>query len=174
MNNPIIAPENLVYEKSKLIKDNVMHYCPGCSHGTVHHIIAEVIEEMGMEDKAMGVAPVGCAVFIYKYIDVDFAESAHGRAPALATAMKRLRPDNKLVFNLPGRRRSGRHWYRRNHPCLQQGRKHCHHFHQQWNLWNDRRANGPHHPERHEDFHLSLRKKRSLKRLSTQNHQLAG
>lgn len=101
MNNPIIAPENLVYEKSKLIKDNVMHYCPGCSHGTVHRMIAEVIEEMGMEEKAMGVAPVGCAVFIYKYIDVDFAEAAHGRAPALATAMKRLRPD-KLVFTYQG------------------------------------------------------------------------
>jgi len=90
-----------VYEKSKLLKDNVMHYCPGCSHGTVHRMIAEVIEEMGMEDKAMGVSPVGCAVFIYKYINIDFAEAAHGRAPALATAMKRLRPD-KLVFTYQG------------------------------------------------------------------------
>ena len=100
-NNSIIAPENLVYEKSKLLKDNVMHYCPGCSHGTVHRMIAEGIEEMGMEDKAMGVSPVGCAVFIYKYINIDFAEAAHGRAPALATAMKRLRPD-KLVFTYQG------------------------------------------------------------------------
>nr|HPL06283.1 thiamine pyrophosphate-dependent enzyme [Bacteroidales bacterium] len=73
----------------------------GCSHGTVHRMIAEVIEEMGMEDKAMGVSPVGCAVFIYKYINIDFAEAAHGRAPALATAMKRLRPD-KLVFTYQG------------------------------------------------------------------------
>lgn len=97
----IIAPENLVYEKSHLVKDKTMHYCPGCNHGTIHRMIAEVIEEMGMEHKAMGVAPVGCAVFAYNYIDVDFAESAHGRAPALATAMKRLRPDC-LVFTYQG------------------------------------------------------------------------
>lgn len=101
MNENIIAPENLVYEKSKLLKDNVMHYCPGCNHGTVHRMIAEVIEEMGMENDCIGVSPVGCAVFIYKYIDVDFAEAAHGRAPAIATAMKRLNP-NKLVFTYQG------------------------------------------------------------------------
>jgi 2-oxoglutarate ferredoxin oxidoreductase subunit beta len=78
-----------------------MHYCPGCSHGTVHRIIAEVIEEMNMQEKTVGIAPVGCAVFIYNYINVDFAESAHGRAPALATAIKRLYPDH-MVFTYQG------------------------------------------------------------------------
>ena len=61
--NPIISPENIVYQKPSLLNDNDMHYCPGCSHGVVHKLIAEVIEEMGIEDKAVGVSPVGCAVF---------------------------------------------------------------------------------------------------------------
>ena len=93
----IIKPENLVYKKPALLKDVAMHYCPGCSHSTVHKIICEVIEEMGAEEYAIGVAPVGCAVFAYNYIDVDMIEAAHGRAPAVATAIKRLQPD-KLVF----------------------------------------------------------------------------
>ena len=67
----IIKPENLVYKKPTLMNDNAMHYCPGCSHGVVHKLIAEVIEEMGMEDKAVGISPVGCAVFIYNYLDID-------------------------------------------------------------------------------------------------------
>ena len=77
----IIKPENLVYKKPTLMNDNPMHYCPGCSHGVVHKLIAEVIEEMGMEDKAVGISPVGCAVFIYNYLDIDWQEAAHGRAP---------------------------------------------------------------------------------------------
>lgn len=101
MSNTIIDPSNLVYQPSSVLTDKTMHYCPGCSHGTAHRIVAEVIQEMNMQDKTLGVAPVGCAVFIYNYIDVDFAESAHGRAPALATAMKRLNPD-KLVFTYQG------------------------------------------------------------------------
>ena len=97
----IIKPENLVYKKPTLMNDNPMHYCPGCSHGVVHKLIAEVIEEMGMEDKAVGISPVGCAVFIYNYLDIDWQEAAHGRAPALATAIKRLWPD-RLVFTYQG------------------------------------------------------------------------
>ena len=93
--------ENLVYAKPKLITDNVMHYCPGCSHGVVHKIVAELIEEMGLQDRAVGVAPVGCAVFAYNYIDVDWVEAAHGRAPAIATALSRLNPDN-VVFTYQG------------------------------------------------------------------------
>lgn len=84
----IIKPENLVYQKPRLLNDNPMHYCPGCSHGVVHKLIAEVIEEMGMEEKAIGVSPVGCAVFMYNYLDIDCQEAAHGRAPALASAIK--------------------------------------------------------------------------------------
>lgn len=97
----IIRPENLVYEKPALLNDMDMHYCPGCSHGVVHKLISEVIAEMGMEDKAVGVSPVGCAVFAYRYIDIDWEEAAHGRAPAVATAIKRLWPD-RLVFSYQG------------------------------------------------------------------------
>ena len=99
--NPIISPENIVYQKPSLLNDNDMHYCPGCSHGVEHKLIAEVIEEMGMTDKAVGVSPVGCAVFAYNYIDIDWQEAAHGRAPALATGIKRLWPD-RLVFTYQG------------------------------------------------------------------------
>ena len=93
--------ENLVYAKPKLITDNVMHYCPGCSHGTVHKLIAEVIEEMGLAEKTVGSSPVGCAVFAYNYIDIDWIEAAHGRALAVATAVKRLYPQN-MVFTYQG------------------------------------------------------------------------
>lgn len=99
--NDIISPENLVYKKPELLNDTNMHYCAGCSHGVVHKLVAEVIEEMGMQEKAVGISPVGCAVFAYKYIDIDWQEAAHGRAPALATAVKRLWPD-RLVFTYQG------------------------------------------------------------------------
>ncbi|MDP4270444.1 MAG: thiamine pyrophosphate-dependent enzyme [Bacteroidota bacterium] len=97
----MINPENLVYAKPRLLNDNHMHYCPGCSHGVVHKLLAEVIEEMGLENETIGIAPVGCAVFIYNYIDIDWQEAAHGRAPALATAIKRLNP-KKMVFTYQG------------------------------------------------------------------------
>lgn len=101
MPNSIINPENLVYQKSSIMLDKAMHYCPGCSHGTAHRIVAEVIEEMDMQENTIGVAPVGCAVFMYNYLNVDFSEAAHGRAPAVATAIKRLNPE-KLVFTYQG------------------------------------------------------------------------
>lgn len=97
----IISEENLVYKKTKVLTDNVMHYCPGCGHSTTHRIIAEIIEEMGIQDKTIGVAPVGCSVFMYNYIDVDTQEAAHGRAPAVGTAIKRLWPD-RYVFTYQG------------------------------------------------------------------------
>lgn len=97
----IINPANLVYKKPSVMNDVNMHYCPGCSHGVVHKLIAEVIDEMGIQEKTIGIAPVGCAVFAYKYLDVDFQEAAHGRAPALATAVKRLLPD-RYVFTYQG------------------------------------------------------------------------
>jgi 2-oxoglutarate ferredoxin oxidoreductase subunit beta len=93
MNEEIIKAENLVYKKSNVLTDNVMHYCPGCGHGTVHRLIAEVIDEMGIQETTIGIAPVGCSVLAYNYFDVDMQEAAHGRAPALATAVKRLKPD---------------------------------------------------------------------------------
>lgn len=97
----IIKPENLVYKKPELMNDTPMHYCPGCSHGVVHKLVAEVIEEMQMEEKTIGICPVGCAVFAYRYLDIDWMEAAHGRAPALACACKRLWPD-RLVFTYQG------------------------------------------------------------------------
>ena len=97
----IMKPENLVYQKPRLMNDNSMHYCPGCSHGVVHKLIAEVIDEMGLTEKAIGISPVGCAVFMYNYLDIDCQEAAHGRAPALASAIKRLWPD-RLVFTYQG------------------------------------------------------------------------
>ena len=100
-NLDIVKPENLVYTKTKVLTDNVMHYCPGCGHGTAHRIIAEVIDEMGIQDKTIGVSPVGCSVLAYNYFDVDFQEAAHGRAPAVATAIKRLNPDC-FVFTYQG------------------------------------------------------------------------
>lgn len=93
--------ENVVCSKPRLLNDNNMHYCPGCSHGVVHKLVAEVIEEMGAEHTAIGIAPVGCAVFAYNYIDIDWIEAAHGRAPAVATAAKRLNP-GRLVFTYQG------------------------------------------------------------------------
>lgn len=93
--------ENKVYSKPVLLNDTPMHYCPGCSHGVVHKLVAEVIKEMGREDDSMGVAPVGCAVFAYNYIDIDWIQAAHGRAPAVASAAKRLNPD-VLVFTYQG------------------------------------------------------------------------
>ena len=78
----IIKPENLVYDKSIVQEKEVMHYCPGCSHGVVHKILAELIEEMGIQEKTVGIAPVGCAVFAYKSIDIDWQEAAHGQLVA--------------------------------------------------------------------------------------------
>ena len=101
MNEDIIKPENLVYTKTPILNDNPIHYCPGCSHGVVHKLIAEVIDEMGIQEKTIGIAPVGCAVFAYNYIDIDWEQAAHGRAPALATAVKRLWPD-RYVFTYQG------------------------------------------------------------------------
>ena len=99
--NDIIKEENIVLKKSSLLMDNVMHYCPGCTHGVIHKLVAEVIEEMNIQDKTVGVSPVGCSVFAYNYIDIDWVEAAHGRAPAVATGISRLEP-NKYVFTYQG------------------------------------------------------------------------
>ena len=78
-----------------------MHYCPGCTHGVVHKLVAELIDEMGIRERTIGVAPVGCSVLMYNYIDIDWQEAAHGRAPAVATGIVRLNPD-KFVFTYQG------------------------------------------------------------------------
>lgn len=91
----------MVYHKPATMVDVSMHYCPGCAHSLVHKLIMEVVEEMDIQDKTIGVAPVGCSVFAYDYMDIDMQQAAHGRAAAVATAIKRLMPD-KYVFTYQG------------------------------------------------------------------------
>jgi 2-oxoglutarate/2-oxoacid ferredoxin oxidoreductase subunit beta len=97
----IISEENLVYKKTSLMTDKALSYCPGCGHGVVHRIIAEVIDEMGIQADTIGVAPVGCSVLAYEFLDIDMQQAAHGRAPAVATGIKRCWPD-KFVFTYQG------------------------------------------------------------------------
>nr|WP_296155160.1 thiamine pyrophosphate-dependent enzyme [uncultured Peptoniphilus sp.] len=93
--------EKLIYTRSKALTDEPTHYCPGCTHGVVHKLVAEVLEELGITGDTIGVAPVGCAVLAYKYFNCDMYEAAHGRAPAVATGIKRSNPD-KFVFTYQG------------------------------------------------------------------------
>lgn len=91
----------VVFEKTKGLTDAQTHYCPGCTHGIVHRLVAESLEELGVLDNAIGVAPVGCSVLAYNYFNCDMHEAAHGRAPAVATGIKRVQPD-KFVFTYQG------------------------------------------------------------------------
>ncbi|MBQ2284597.1 MAG: 2-oxoglutarate oxidoreductase [Clostridia bacterium] len=91
----------VVFEKPKALTDAPLHYCPGCTHGIVHRLVAEAIDELGIEGTTIGVAPVGCAVMAYNYFACDMAEAAHGRAPAVATGIKRADP-SKVVFTYQG------------------------------------------------------------------------
>lgn len=90
-----------VFTRTPSIKDCATHYCPGCGHGLAHRLIAETIDELGIHNRTIGIAPVGCAVLAYNYLDVDMIEVAHGRAPAVATGMKRCHPD-KIIFSYQG------------------------------------------------------------------------
>jgi len=99
--NDEINKDKLVFKRTEGLKDVVTHYCPGCTHGTIHRMVGEVLEELNLLDKTVGVAPVGCAVFAYNYINCDFLEAAHGRAPAYATGIKRARPD-LMAFTYQG------------------------------------------------------------------------
>lgn len=91
----------VVYEKPKSLTDVPTTYCPGCTHGIIHRLVAEVIDELGVQDRTVGIAPVGCAVFAYDFFNVDMQEAAHGRAPAAATGIKRVLPNN-VVFTYQG------------------------------------------------------------------------
>ena len=93
--------EELIYQRPESLTAVHTHYCPGCTHGVAHRLIAEVVDELGIRDKTIGVAPVGCSVFAYNYFNCDFAEAAHGRAPAMATGIKRVQPGN-VVFTYQG------------------------------------------------------------------------
>lgn len=96
-----LIPENIVHRKPRLIAEKVMHYCPGCSHGAIHNLLAEVIDELGIEEKTIGVSPVGCSVFAYDYLAIDWVQAPHGRAAAVATGIKRTDPE-KMVFTYQG------------------------------------------------------------------------
>jgi 2-oxoglutarate ferredoxin oxidoreductase subunit beta len=100
---PVLTMEGMeiVYQKPETLTDTPFHYCPGCGHGVVHRLLMEVIQEMGITDKTIGVAPVGCSVFAYNYMNIDMQEAAHGRASAVATGIKRVLPD-RYVFSYQG------------------------------------------------------------------------
>ena len=109
-NNEILTPQcivegddnyDLIYEKTSVMTDTRLHYCPGCGHSTAHKILAEVIQELGIQKDVIGIAPVGCSVFAYEYLHIDWQEAAHGRATAVATGVKRCLPD-KYVFTYQG------------------------------------------------------------------------
>lgn len=89
------------FKKPEALSDQHTHYCPGCTHGIIHRLVAEVIDELGIRRRTVGIAPVGCAVLVYDYLTCDFQEAAHGRAPAMATGIKRVRPD-LIVFTYQG------------------------------------------------------------------------
>jgi 2-oxoglutarate ferredoxin oxidoreductase subunit beta len=91
----------VVYRRPESLTEKDTHYCPGCTHGIIHRLVAEVLDELGIREQAIGVAPVGCSVLAYNYFDVDFAEAPHGRAPAMATGIKRTNPGN-VVFTYQG------------------------------------------------------------------------
>jgi 2-oxoglutarate/2-oxoacid ferredoxin oxidoreductase subunit beta len=98
---PNIEGLEVVYAKPQTLTDTPMHYCPGCGHGVVHKILMEVVQELNIQEETIGVAPVGCAVFAYDYMNIDMQEAAHGRASAVATGVKRVLPD-KYVFSYQG------------------------------------------------------------------------
>jgi len=91
----------LVYKRPESLTEAHTHYCPGCTHGTIHRLVAEVLDELDVRERTIGIAPVGCSVLAYYYFNVDMAEAAHGRAPAMATGLKRVSPD-KVVFTYQG------------------------------------------------------------------------
>ena len=97
----IVSEENLVYKRTSLLTEKTLSYCPGCGHGTAHRIIMEVVDELGIQQDTIGIAPVGCSVLAYDFMNIDMQQAAHGRAPALATGIKRTWP-NKVVFTYQG------------------------------------------------------------------------
>ena len=117
----------MIYTKTKGLQETELHYCPGCSHGIVHKLIGEVMEELNIIDDTIAVCPVGCSVFAGNYFACDTVEASHGRAPAVATGIKRTHPDQP-VFTYQGDGDLGRKIYN----CI----------YQQWNLWYDRRTDG--------------------------------
>ena len=113
----------IVAARPALLEDRSTHYCPGCGHGVVHRLVAEVLDELGLGQRTIAVAPVGCAVFAYDYLDIDFVEAPHGRAPAVATGVRRVQP-GCVRPHLSGRRRPGGDRHGGDRPCGRPRRAH--------------------------------------------------
>lgn len=130
-----------VFERPHALSDVTLHYCPGCTHGIIHRLVAEAIDELGIEGKTIGVAPVGCSVFAYNYFECDMQQASHGRAPAVATGIKRANPDN-IVFTYQGDGDLAANWYGGNGSRRDKRRKHYRYFCKQCDLWYDGRTDG--------------------------------
>ena len=149
------------------------HFCPGCGHGDIHKMLAAAIDELGVQDRTILVGPVGCGVFTYYYFDVGNVQAAHGRAPAVATAMRRSLPESIVIGyqgdgDLSGHRLGGDSARR------QSRRKHHRHLRQQRHLQHDRRPGRAHHAARPEDHHHAQRPQRRDRRLSAARQRTAG
>ena len=157
----------VLFEKTKLLTDKQFHYCPGCNHGIIHRLVAEVIDEMKLDGKVIGVAPVGCSVFAYDYFNCDMYEAAHGRAPAVATGIKRSVGKDTLVFTYQG-----------DGDLASIGTAEivhaAHHLCQQRDLWHDRRSDGPHHPDRPKGNYLPCWPQRGVEWSAYQDVRDAG
>jgi 2-oxoglutarate/2-oxoacid ferredoxin oxidoreductase subunit beta len=97
-----MSQEQVVFKRSPVLTDAHLSYCPGCTHGVAHRLIAEIIDEMKIQEKTIGVCPVGCSVLAYQFMDIDWHQAAHGRAPAVATAVRRSLPEDRFVFTYQG------------------------------------------------------------------------
>ena len=134
----------VLFQRPKALTDAPFHYCPGCTHGIIHRLIAEVIDELGVQGDTIGVAPVGCAVFAYNYFNCDMQEAAHGRAPAVATGIKRAHP--KILFSHTRVTGPCRNRYGGNGSCGRKEREHNGNIRKQCNIRYDGRTNGTHIP----------------------------
>ena len=150
-------PAQVVYSRPESLTDAATHYCPGCTHGVAHRLIAEVLDEMGLREQHDRRGPGGLLGVCLQLFRLSISSQApHGRAPAMATGIKRVLPDRHRL-HLPGRRRPGLDRHGRDHARRGARREHHRHLHQQRHLRHDRRADGPHHPARPEDHLLAQR-----------------
>lgn len=133
---------NTIFKKTAGLTDVQTHYCPGCTHGIVHRLVGEVLEELGVLDRTVGIASVGCSVMAYEYFNCDMVQAPHGRAPAVATGVKRTLGRDSVVFTYQGDG-SCRHWHGGDRARCYPGRKHHRDFYQQCHLRHDGRADGP-------------------------------
>lgn len=133
----------IVFQRPKALLDVPTHYCPGCTHGIIHRLVAECIDELGIEGKTVGIAPVGCAVMAYNYFGCDMIEAPHGRAPAVATGVKRAKPED-VVFTYQGDGDLAAIGTAETVHSRDPRREHHGYLRQQRDLRHDRRSDGSH------------------------------